>query len=969
MIAGLMSWRTQWRSGILSIALLAAVTAPGMPALQLADGWKVCPDSGHVGLTNGWMRAVRPDAVAASMPYSRAADDPGCCEVWLYREFVPEFAANDRVFLELAGVSYLARAWLNGESLGEHRGGYEAFAFDVSGKLRPGEDNLLVLNVVVPGRDFRVDGNLGSQMPVWRKHPQVQRAPVLRRHGEIALTGAYLRSDWKAGTFSVELELDATRERSDVEVIVEVREHKRDVVIAESRQRVPVAAGRSSVKLAEPIRVPGFRLWSPDDPSCYDVTIRLEGEETVVRTGFRDLRVDDSGYFVLNGRRIFLKCTHMASELPGAIDLPVRLSELYKTLLFLKMSGLNAIRFINCPAFPEVMDLCDEIGLMMYEEHPMAWLRYEGRDSARHFRDSVTQLVRRDRNHPSLMIFGLLNEVESVPSKAVFNVTARDLLPELRTLAPDLLFMYHSGRWDAKRDVASAANPGMSRWEAWMGDEGPGAPPETLEPKHGSRNHPGRGDIHFYPHLPLGEDAWRTLDRLTKTNRRAAVVSESGYGSMANVIANSLLATQNGYSRRLWPFSISDAQSKVIRAAFDAYGLYSIWPTPEEMIKESEALSAARRAELTTMIRRLPKVNGYSITMAQDLNAYGEGLVETDGGLKRGMADMLEEQLADLRFCVSSTNRTLYAGAAFPLEVALSDFGVLKPNVDYPIALRIAGPGGVVWKRELRHRVELAADGQPLPVKVLFAGMVDTGGWKPGRYQVGAEFLAGAHADCGTLAFTLADPAVYGALKDMTLHMVNGVHPNIKGFFRRVGAKLVDIDFGHLPSQGVLFVGWKQIPDATIDRLVECARTGVKVVFLQPEAISRPDATGVPRRLPFKAGVLKRTNNWLYHAESLVLDSPLTAGLPPPGVMDTGFYRHAWGNNVFLKVAKPELPAILSAYVGIGGRDQQECEIGVQLGAYRVGKGWIVLNTLRLDLSGGEPAADLILRNLVLFNP
>lgn len=956
------------RSFLICLFLSVSGMALAQPALQLSDGWKVCCDNRHVGETNGWANAMPADAVAAPMPYSTAADSPGCQEVWLYREFVSDFAATDRVFLELGGVSYLCRAWLNGEKLGEHRGAYGEFSFDVTGRLRMGEKNLFVLNILAPGHDFRVDGNTARQMPVWRPNPQVQRAPILRRHGDVALVGAYLRSDWKTGAFSGELELDAVRARDDVEVTIEVREHKKQAVLAESRSRVTVPAGRNTVRLAQTVTVPGFRLWSPDDPSFYDVTVRLDGEEMTVCTGFRDLHVDDSGYFVLNGRRIFLKCTHMASEIPGAVDLPVRLTEMYKTLLFLKVSGLNAIRFINCPAFPEVIDMCDEIGLMMYEEHPMAWLKVEGRETPRLFRESVAELVHRDRNHPSLTIFGLLNETENVTNKVVFNETARDMLPELRALAPDLLFMYHSGRWDAKRDVASASNPGLSRWDTWMGDEGPDAPPEpTKESKDGMRNNPGRGDIHLYPHLPLGEKEWRQFDRLTRDNRRAAFVSESGYGSMANVVVYRQLAAQNGYSRRMRPYDLSDRQTKALRAAFEGYGLYSIWPTPEEMIKESEALSAGKRADLTTMIRRCAKVNGYSITMAQDLNCYGEGLLETNGGLKRGMADMLEEQLADLRFCISATNRTLYAGAAFPFEIALSDFGVLKPGVDYPVALRITGADGVVWRKELVHRVMLAADGQPLPVKVLFAGTIDTTGWKPGRYAIGAEILEGALAECGTLAFTLADPEAFGALKGRTLHVVNGVHPNITRFFARVGAKVVAVEFDKLPSEGVLFVGWKQIPDETIDRLVERARNGLKVVFLQPEAISKPNAIGLPRRMPFAAGRLKRTNNWLYHADSIVLDSPLTADLPRRMLMDTDFYRHAWGDHVFLDCAKPDRAAVLSAYVGTGGRDQTECEIGVQLGAYRVGKGWIVLNTLRLDLSGGEPAADLLLRNLYLF--
>ena len=953
LVAGLLGWAT---------------TSLGAPSLQLADGWRLKCDYRHVGMTNGWERTVPEGAIAAKMPYTTADADPDCQEVWLYREFVPDFAAADRVFLELGGVTYLCRAWLNGEKLGEHRGSYGEFAFDATGRLRPGAKNLLALNVVSPGYDFKVGGNTSRQMPVWKTFPRVQRVPVLRRHGAVALVGAHLISDWLTGELTAELGLDAAHAADGVEVTVEVREHKRDAVLAESRQRVNVAAGRSEARLPESVRVPGFRLWSPDDPAFYDVTVRLGGETLGVRTGFRDLRVDDSGYFVLNGRRIYLKCTHMASEYPDAIDVPVHLSEMYKTLLFLKTSGLNAIRFINCPAYPEVIDLCDEIGLMMYEEHPMAWQKLEGRDTPRLFRESVMELVRRDRNHPALTMFGLLNETENVTNKVVFNETARDLLPAIRLLAPNLLYMYHSGRWDAKRDVASASNPGSVRWDAWMGDEAPGAAPEPVKaPKDGITNRPGRGDIHLYPHLPLGAREWRLFDSLTKNSRRASLVSESGYGSMANVIEGWLLVAQNGQSRKHRAYDLIARQERDLRTGFEKFGLHAVWPTAEEMIKESEALSACRRADLTTMIRRCPKVNGYSITMAQDLNYYGEGLLETSGGLKRGMAEMLEEQLADLRFCISVTNRALYAGAPVPLEVALSDFGVMKSGVDYPVALRITGPDGVVWRQELVHRVELAADGRPLPVKVLFAGTVDTAGWRPGRYSVGAEILEGAHADCGTLAFTLADPAAFAGLKGRRLYTFNGVHPNVTRFFARAGAEVVDVGLDQLPTNGTLFVGWRQLADAKIDRLVERAHGGLTVVFLQPEAISKPNATGSPRRMPFAAGTLKHTNNWLYHADSIVLDSPLTRDLPRRCLMDTAYYNRAWGDHVFLGAAKPDRTAVLSAYVGTGGREQTECEIGVQLGAYRVGKGWIVLNTLRLDLAAGQPAADLLLRNLCSF--
>ena len=934
--------------------------------VSLPDGWCEAVDLRHVGETNGWASAVRPGATPVTFPYT-AAFKPHDGEVWLYRTIDGDVPPDRRVFLELGGATYLLTAYLNGEKIGEHRGAYGDFAFDLTRHLRAGAKNLLVLNLKCPtDGTFRVDGNLRVQSPVWRAFPHIQRVPALVAHDDAALTDVFIRPDWKTGRLGLDLTFDATRSHGALPVAVEVRAHKRGAVLARAEASVSVAAGRATVAFPHPPVVPSHRLWSPDDPALYDVTVRAGGEVVTHAVGFRDFRVDDSGYFTINGRRTFLTCTHMASEYPDALDLPVHVSEMYRTLVYLKVCGFKAVRYINCPAYPEVLDLCDEIGLMVYEEHPMAWQRVEGKNASALFRASVRELVLRDRNHACLTLFGLLNEVENVPEKKVFNATAAALVPELRTLAPDLLFMYHSGRWDARRDIASASNPGTDGWTAWMGDEGPLEPPEPCKkPSDGMINHTGRGDIHLYPRLPLNGREWGLFDRYLTGIRRAAFVSESGYGSMANVLEGYLHVTEKDLPRGTSNHLMTSNQVVALRRAFETYDLYAVWPTPEEMIKASELESARKRADLTTMIRRKEKANGYSVTMAQDLNYYGEGLLETSGGLKRGMSEILEEQLADLRFCVSATNRAVYAGAPFMLDIALSDFGVLKDGVAYPIALRIAGPGGIVWRRALTHRVAKGADGQRVPVVSLFAGEVPTAGWQPGRYQVGAEILEGAHADCGVLAFTVVAPPAATALAGRTVHTVNGVHPSILQSLRRAGATLRETNVGNLPTNGVIFVGWRRLEDAAIDRFVAAAREGAKVVFLQPEAISTPGATGPVRRMPF-GGTLKLVNNWLYHADSVVVASPLTDGLQPPGILDTDVWRDNWSNRILLGAPRPDMPAVYGAYVGFGGRGQRDCEVGVQLGAYRVGKGWIVFNTLRLDLSGGQPATDRILRNFVL---
>lgn len=952
------------------MAVLAAVlTGVVSGDLVLSEGWCARSDARHEGLTNGWEKTVPPQTVAAKLPLDGRTIPPNCGELWLYRQFMPSVPDGSRVFLEFARQQYLTTVWLNGERLGEHRGGCDRFHFDVTGKVRPGADNLLAMNLRCPCGAYLVDGNSAGQMPVWGGTPRVQEAPVLRVRGPAAITDVATRPDPRSGRLELDVELDA-RAAGPVELACEVRENSRSAVLLAMSQTVTAVQGRSVHRLVFPKPVPGFRRWSPSDPCFYRVTVRAPGEEVVAKAGFRELRVDDAGYFELNGTRIFLKSAHMCGYLPFAYNLPVELPRLQFTLLYLKTCGFNAIRYLAQPAHPELLDLCDEIGLMVYEEHPMSWLKTAGVNARELFRGSVTSVVRRDRNHPSFTAFGFMNETETVKGKLPFIEVSRELLPEVRALDPGVFCFFDSGRWDRRLDQASAANPFSDVWDGWMGDEGEG---RTLEPL-GKDKRPwqdlwGLGDAHQYPSHPLGRATRAKFDRILDGRRRAVFVSESGMGSAVNIVHEYLRYDQDGVFRDR-DFELAKRQVKQLRGAFDRFGLYSVWPTPEAMIQASQEFSAAQRAKLTTMIRRHPEASGYSVTMAQDLGLRGEGLLETSGAFKRGTTDMLEEAMADLRFCLTASNETVYVGTPLDLEVALSDFGVLKSDRDYPVCLRVTGPKGIVWRRDLRIRPTVGADGRRIPVTKLFAGPVPTAGWTPGRYALGAEILEGAHAECGTLELTLVDPRQFGELKGRTVYTVNGVNPNIYGFLHRVGVKTIgEKKFEDVPAGATVFVGFRKLSDESRDRLAAVARSGGVVVFLQPEALASHGEE--PRRLPIPSpGRIKWTSNWLYHADSVVLDSPLTTDLPSRGILDTCFFGEAWGNAGFHGTTVPDVPAVVSAYIGKGDKPgETECDFAVQLGAYRVGRGWIVLNTLRLDLGGGTPATDLLLRNMMRLQP
>ncbi|MBI2298507.1 MAG: glycoside hydrolase family 2, partial [Armatimonadetes bacterium] len=205
-----------------------------------------------------------------------------------------------------------------------------------------------------------------------------------------------------------------------------------------------------------------------NDPYLYRVSARLTDDagvaldETSARCGFRDFRFQN-GAFRLNGRRLLLKCSHTGNHCPVGLQLPPDPDMLRKDLLNVKVMGFNAIRFIAGLATRQQLDLCDELGLLVYEEHYGSWCLADSPHMAERYDRSLTEMLRRDRNHPSVAIWGLLNETSDGP---VFR-HAVACLPLVRTLDDTRLVFLNSGRFDSQ--VGSSLT-GLSLWRT---DAGP----------------------------------------------------------------------------------------------------------------------------------------------------------------------------------------------------------------------------------------------------------------------------------------------------------------------------------------------------------------------------------------------------------------------------------------------------------------------------------------------------------------
>lgn len=404
-----------------------------------------------------------------------------------------------------------------------------------------------------------------------------------------------------------------------------------------------MASGTQTLSAAVTVNKPD--LWDLDHPNLYAVAVRLQdakgdvlGERTV-RCGFRDFRVEN-GYFRLNGRRLFLKSAHTCNDRPHGLSPAEDREFLRQDLLHLKSMGFDMVRFIWGGATREQLDLCDEIGLMVYRETRAAWPMAESPEMRARFDDIVRGVIQRDRNHPSVAVWGLLNETGDGP---VFR-HAVGMLELIRELDDSRLVMLSSGRWDAQPGIGSVSNPGSREWQHELGDERPGAPPSESPLE-------GVGDIHFYGRVPHPPDVIRFLRNVGRGMRSGIFFSEYGIGSAVDLWDNVKEYKRRGIE------NLDDARfyaDRLDRFLADRvrWKLNEVFPTEQSYFTASMSKMAGQRRLGLNAIRSNPSVVGHNLTGAVDEVMCGEGLATTFRKLKPGVTQAISDAFAPLRWCL-----------------------------------------------------------------------------------------------------------------------------------------------------------------------------------------------------------------------------------------------------------------------------------------------------------------------------
>ncbi|MCX6926614.1 MAG: hypothetical protein NT154_25910 [Verrucomicrobia bacterium] len=952
------------------------------------NDWVVAPDPTNAGRGEAWWRAPKPDAKPIRVPGIIQEALPGYHGVaWYWREFTapPNPYSSGRCLLRFHAVDYLAEAWLNDLPVGGHEGGETPFVLDVTDAVKPGASNRLAVRVLNPKAE-PIDAIALDQTPHRNKVPAgiapgysynsggITEPVELLWVPSVRIDDIFPRPDWKTGRVKVQATVVNARKssaRAQLQFTIAPALGNETVATLTLEQELP--PGNSQVQ--GELTVANHRLWQLDDPCLYRLTTRLvctaAGKDAVItgagadvhenttRFGFRELRVE-KGYFRLNGKRIFLKSSHTGNHCPiGAILPPASAPDLLrKDLLYMKSCGFNTVRFIAGIAHPYQLDLCDEIGLMVYEENLASWLLAESPKMAERFDSNLREMVLRDRNHPSVVIFGLVNEM----GNGVLSRHAVASLGLLRSLDDSRLVLQQSGRWDGQYNIGSACNPGATQWEYTWGVENP-------DYQGTARNGPfggyfeGAGDAHVYPAVPHSPEVEAGIRNLGKDSK-PVFLSEYGIGSLMNAIRELRFYEQHGANPEFDDFKFLKQTEEKLTADWNRFGMEGVYAFPEEMLRASQQLHCRQRLLGFNLVRSNPKICGFNLTGLLDHGYTGEGLWTFWREFKPGIMDALQDGWAPLRWCLFAAPMHAYVSRPVKLEAILATEDALPPGT-YPVLLRVLGPSGVAWAEKREAVIPKPADGADGPLAVpVFSGDVTLSG-PPGQYTFAVTLEHGGAPAGGRLAFYLSEPP---SAKPLTV-ATSMIDARVQDWLKSRGVSSTPLDQTKAEARQVILIGdgndSNLKPEFRKDLWQRVARGSI-AVCLKPGIFRKgSDALG---GLPLKTkGRLTTFSDWLYHKECVAKKHPLFDGLQPPGIMDWDYYGPLITSQFFEGQETPAETAAAAFAICHSSRPDGYAA-GTMLSVHRFGAGRIILNTLNiLDNVDKHPAADALLLNMLSY--
>jgi len=330
-----------------------------------------------------------------------------------YRKVLPIISTDSdrRIFIEFDGAMSLAKIYLNGTYIGEWPYGYSSFGFDLTKYIDFNKENVLAVRLENKPNSSRWYSGAG----IYRNVRLIKANTTHVAHWGTFVTTPQVST--KSATVNIKTKVSTKQGAEPIKLITDIYTSNGQKV---SSQTSSLKANTDSLTFDQTIKLKNPLLWSVENPNLYKAISKVfvgnrQVDEYSTTFGCRSLRFDKNTGFYLNEKSVKIQGVCLHHDL-GPLGAAVNFRATLRQLQIMKEMGANAIRTSHNPPSPELLQICDSIGLMVQVEAFDEWRNgknsngYHVNFDAWHERD-LQNMIRRDRNHPSVIMWSIGNEV------------------------------------------------------------------------------------------------------------------------------------------------------------------------------------------------------------------------------------------------------------------------------------------------------------------------------------------------------------------------------------------------------------------------------------------------------------------------------------------------------------------------------------------------------------------------------
>lgn len=333
--------------------------------------------------------------------------------VWYKKDFNYTRDSDELAFLYFEAVNYESIVYLNGERIGSHVGGYTPFQFDVTDKLKEG-NNFVVVKV----DNKRKAENVPTVNQDWWNYGGITRSVHLIKTPKAPIADYSIQLP-KGVTDTIEGWVSVKNGKDGEAVSISIPELKKSTSAV-----LKNGVAKFSIK-AKPT------LWKPTNPKLYEVIVKTSTDQITDQIGFRTIATEGSK-ILLNGEEVFLKGISIHEESPFKTGRVVSLEECKILLQWAKELGCNFVRLAHYPHSEAMVREAEKMGFLVWSEIPVYWtIQFDNKDTYANAKNQLTEMISRDKNRAAVVLWSMANETPESDARLTF---IEDLAKQARVL-------------------------------------------------------------------------------------------------------------------------------------------------------------------------------------------------------------------------------------------------------------------------------------------------------------------------------------------------------------------------------------------------------------------------------------------------------------------------------------------------------------------------------------------------------